>query len=60
MTEIVPIFNILLRFKLGIANWKIKHYVLSATIPNDLMKQVIDLKHQTDSLNILLLKSTVK
>ena len=46
--------------KLEENTWKIKHYVLSATIPNELMKQVIELKHQKDSLNILLLRSTVK
>lgn len=32
--------------------WKIKQYVLSATIPNDLMKQVIELKHVSDSVEI--------
>lgn len=30
--------------------WKIAHYVLSATIPNDKMKAVIDLKSESDSL----------
>lgn len=36
--------------------WKIKHYVLSTTVPNDLMRQVIDLKHQTDSSTMQKLK----
>ena len=30
--------------------WKIVHYVLSVTIPNDDMKKVIELKKVNDSL----------
>lgn len=33
-------------------NWKIAHYVLSATIPNDDMKQVIQVKKEKDSLQL--------
>jgi len=33
--------------------WKISQYVLSATIPNDIMKQVTAMKSETDSLLIL-------
>lgn len=43
--------------KLEENNWKIKQYVLSTAIPNDLMKQVIELKHQADSVSILMFKS---
>jgi hypothetical protein len=32
------------------ATWKIKHYVLSLTIPNDNIQQVIDLNKEKDSL----------
>lgn len=38
-------------------NWKIAHYVLSATVPNDDMRQLIDIKKAKDSLQILELKS---
>lgn len=31
-------------------DWKIKHYVLSATIPNDSMKRVAKLKSKSDSI----------
>lgn len=31
-------------------NWKIKHYVLSVTIPNDSMKSVIKIKRESDSV----------
>lgn len=31
-------------------NWKIKHYVLSVTIPNDDIKPVINVKKKNDSL----------
>ncbi len=34
-------------------SWKIAHYVLSATIPNDDMQKVIELKKSTDSLYLL-------
>jgi ketosteroid isomerase-like protein len=34
-------------------NWKIKHYVLSMTIPNDVSKQVIQIKSEIED-NILL------
>lgn len=34
-------------------NWKIKHYVLSATIPNDSMKKVAKLKAKSDSIFII-------
>jgi ketosteroid isomerase-like protein len=30
--------------------WKIKHYVLSATIPNDSMKKVVKMKAKSDSI----------
>jgi len=33
-------------------NWKIAHYVLSVTIPNDDMKAVIEVKKEKDSLFI--------
>lgn len=36
--------------------WKIAHYVLSATIPNDDMDQVIELKKEKDSLILHSLK----
>ena len=38
-------------------NWKIAHYVLSATVPNDDMGQLIEIKKEKDSLQILQLKS---
>lgn len=37
--------------------WKIAHYVLSATVPNDDMNQLIEIKKEKDSLQILELKS---
>ncbi|MGB5238761.1 MAG: nuclear transport factor 2 family protein [Flavobacteriaceae bacterium] len=39
--------------KLENGTWKIAHYVLSATIPNDDMQKVIELKNSTDSLYLL-------
>ena len=33
-------------------NWKIKHYVLSITIPNDNAKQIVSLKRKKDSIFI--------
>jgi ketosteroid isomerase-like protein len=33
-------------------NWKIKHYVLSITIPNDDVKQIVSLKKEIDSIFI--------
>ena len=30
--------------------WTLKHYVLSVAIPNDAIQQVIDVKHEQDSL----------
>lgn len=36
--------------------WKIKHYVLSVTIPNDDIQPVIDLKSEKDSLLLKRLK----
>ena len=39
--------------KLENAQWKILHYVLSATIPNDDMQQVIGIKKEKDSLQLL-------
>ena len=36
--------------------WKISHYVLSATIPNDDMDAVISIKKEKDSLQLLQLK----
>lgn len=36
--------------------WLIKHYVLSATIPNDSLKPVIALKKDMDSVMVMLLK----
>lgn len=38
-------------------NWKIAHYVLSATVPNDDMGQLIEIKKEKDSLQILQLRS---
>ena len=38
--------------------WKVKHYVLSIAIPNDNIKEVVNLKQKTDSiLKIKLLKT---
>ena len=37
--------------------WKIAHYVLSATIPNDDMDEVIRIKKEKDSLQLLQLKN---
>ena len=37
--------------------WKIAHYVLSATVPNDDMRQLIQIKKSKDSLQLLELKS---
>ena len=37
--------------------WKIAHYVLSVTVPNDDMGQLIEIKKAKDSLQILQLKS---
>ena len=37
--------------------WKIAHYVLSATIPNDDMDEVIQIKKEKDSLQLLQLKN---
>ncbi len=39
--------------KLENEQWKILHYVLSATIPNDDMQQVIGIKKEKDSLQLL-------
>ncbi len=38
-------------------DWKIAHYVLSATIPNDDMDEVIQIKKEKDSLQLLELKN---
>ena len=38
-------------------SWKIAHYVLSLTIPNDMVKEVVDKKSDVDSLLIDKLKS---
>ena len=38
-------------------DWKIAHYVLSATVPNDDMRKLIEIKRAKDSLQILQLKS---
>ena len=46
------------RFENG--DWKIAHYVLSATIPNDDMQQVIELKKSKDSLYLINLKKNAK
>ncbi len=46
------------RFENG--DWKIAHYVLSATIPNDDMQQVIELKKSTDSLYLIDLRKNAK
>jgi hypothetical protein len=40
--------------------WKIAHYVLSATIPNDDMDQVIEIKKEKDSLYLGALKKNAK
>ena len=37
--------------------WKIAHDVLSATVPNDDMRQLIEIKRAKDSLQIIQLKS---
>jgi len=37
--------------------WKIEHYVLSVTVPNDDMKSVVDIKHKKDSLYLNFLKN---
>ena len=42
--------------KLDGEGWKIAHYVLSATIPNDDMDQVIGIKKEKDSLTLIQLK----
>lgn len=39
--------------KLEDGTWKIAHYVLSAAIPNDDMQQVINIKKEKDSLQLL-------
>lgn len=39
--------------KLEDGTWKITHYVLSAAIPNDDMQQVINIKKEKDSLQLL-------
>ena len=39
-------------------DWKIAHYVLSATVPNDDMLKLIEIKWAKDSLQIRQLKST--
>lgn len=39
--------------------WKIAHYVLSATIPNDDMDQVISIKQAKDSLQLIQLKEKI-
>ena len=41
-------------------SWKVAHYVLSATIPNDDMRQVIQIKKTADSLQMVKLISTLK
>ena len=38
-------------------DWKIAHYVLSATVPNDDMRQLIEIKKEKDSLQILQMRS---
>lgn len=37
-------------------NWKIKHYVLSIAIPNEIVPEVVQMKKQTDSTIISLLQ----
>lgn len=37
--------------------WKIAHYVLSMTIPNDKTKEVVNLKSEIESLEIIKLKN---
>lgn len=37
--------------------WKVAHYVLSITIPNDNVSQVIEIKKETDNLYIKTLKA---
>ena len=41
-------------------SWKIEHYVLSATIPNDSMKKVVTIKSKSDSIFIKSLLKTHK
>ncbi len=43
------------RFENG--SWKVAHYVLSATIPNDDMDEVIRVKKEKDSIQLLELKN---
>ena len=38
-------------------DWKIAHYVLSATVPNDDMRKLIEIKRAKDSVQIIQLKS---
>lgn len=43
--------------KLQDGQWKIAHYVLSATVPNDQMDQLIKLKKEMDSLQLMEIRS---